>query len=106
MSTNSELLESYIAVLAENTYMALMQSQTALQIILNSNVASEDDIKNMKQIVEANSIKLKTLRSAIDSYNKEKSKVDDFENLFKKMLNNRDSMTEEEKERLCNYLPK
>lgn len=101
---DTELLSRYISVLAESTYEALVLSQASLQLLIKHEIITHEEAIEMKRIVEVNTTKVKALRIAIGLYDTKKAESDDFENLFTKMLNNKDSMTNEEKARLLNYL--
>lgn len=101
---DTELLSRYISVLAESAYEALVLSQASLQLLIKHEIISHKEATEMKRIVEANTTKVKALRIAIGLYDSKKAEADDFENLFKKMLDNKDSMTNEERERLLKYL--
>lgn len=101
---DTELLSKYVSVLAESTYEALVLSQASLQLLIKHEIITHEEATEMKRIVEANTTKVKALRVAISLYDAKKSEADDFENLFKKMLDNKDSMTNEERERLLKYL--
>jgi len=101
---DTELLSSYVSVLAESTYEALVLSQASLQLLIKHEIITHEEAAEMKRIVEVNTTKIKALRTAIGIYDAKKAEADDFENLFKKMLNDKNSMTEEERERLLKYL--
>ena len=102
---DTELLSRYVSVLAESAYEALVLSQTSLQLLIKHEIISHEEATEMKRIVEANTTKVKALRIVIGLYDSKKAEDNDFENLFRKMLN-RDSMTNEERERLLKYLGK
>lgn len=82
----------------------LVETQSIEQLLVQKGVFSSEELKSMRKTVDANSPTIRKLKSelyAIDQAHSEQEAIDKdldkFEALFKKSLNNPDSLTAKER---------
>lgn len=92
----NEIVENLI-FLSKMNLISLINSQTALQLLMKKVNIDAQEIAEMKKIVSSNSKTINELSEFINSYESKFKYSKRFEYLYHKLINNRDSLSNEEK---------
>lgn len=88
---------------ADIAVKAITETQVILQLLVKKNIVTAEEVTSMREIVKSRP-KYKRLFDLIEKANSNLNETEIFDTLMKKLLTDRDSMTDEEKEQLDKYL--
>jgi len=98
-------LENIALTALQNAVNALIETQTILQLLVKKGIVTVEEVKNTREIVKRQP-KYKGFLQSIEEALNDASEIAKFEELFQKMLNDKESLTEEERNYLLHELDK
>lgn len=99
------ILERTIIEIADVAVNAITETQVILQLLVKKNIVTTEEVVSMRDVVR-NRPKYKRLFDLVETGYSNLNESETFDSLMKKLLTDRDSMTDEEMEQLDKMLSK